>query len=61
MIDSDIGHILEVDLEYPIELHEKHIDLPFAPEHMNNKLIPNLNDKRNYKIHVVNLRLCIKQ
>ena len=52
--------ILEVDLEYPKELHDLHNDYPLASERVmckNNveKLIPNLRDKKNYVIHYKNL------
>ena len=30
--DSDKGYILEVDVEYPKNLHNLHSDLPFLPE-----------------------------
>jgi len=32
--ENEFGHILEVDLEYPKELHDKHNEYPFCPEHM---------------------------
>ena len=47
--------ILEVDLEYPKELHDLHNDYPLAPERIMcenkvEKLIPNLRDKEKYII-----------
>ena len=32
--DSDTGHILAVDVEYPKRLHKLYNDLPFLPEKM---------------------------
>ena len=53
--------ILEVDLEYPKELHDLHNDYPLAPERLVlgkvEKLVPNLNDKIKYVIHYENLKL----
>ena len=53
--------ILEVDLEYPEKLHDLHNDYPLAPERVTvnkvEKLIPNLNDKKNYVIHHETLKL----
>ena len=55
--------ILEVDLEYPKELHDLHNDYPLAPEQIEvnktKKLIPNLWSKKNYVIHYENLKQCL--
>ena len=32
--DSELGYILEIDLEYPTTLHDEHSDYPLAPESM---------------------------
>ena len=53
--------VLEVDLEYPEELHESHNDYPLAPERIKinkvEKLIPTLGDKQKYVLHRENLKL----
>ena len=56
--------ILEVDLEYPENLHDLHNDYPLCPEKVKckngvEKLIPNLRDKKNYVIHYKNLIQCL--
>ena len=54
------GSILEVDLEYPENLHGVHNEYPLAPESLKvnkiHKLIPNLQDKTKYILHYKNLR-----
>ena len=58
--DDGVGCILEVDLEYPRELHDTHNEYPLAPESLKinkvNKLIPNLRDKTKYVLHYKNLQ-----
>ena len=53
--------ILEVDLDYPEELHSAHNDYPLAPESLKiekvDKLIPNLMNKEMYILHRDNLLL----
>lgn len=60
LVQDDTGYIFEVDLNYPLELQDLHIDLPFAPEHIDSKLCPNLRDKKNYKTHIMYLNICLK-
>ena len=57
--------ILEVDLEYPENLHDLQNDYPFCPERVEckngvEKLIPNLRNKTKYIIHYKNLIQCLK-
>ncbi|XP_043264093.1 uncharacterized protein LOC122404229 [Colletes gigas] len=64
-LDSTMGYILEVDLEYPQHLHEAHTDLPFCPTRdkppgkRQEKLLATLYDKNRYVIHYRNLQQCI--
>ena len=50
------GYLLDVDVDYPEELHEKHNELPFLPEKMEidkvMKLVPNLFNKKQYVVHI---------
>ena len=73
--DGKKGLILEVDLEYPQELHDIRDDYPVTPEKVkvsNNmlsaynisiglvsKLIPTLRDRKEYILHYRNLHLCL--
>ena len=56
--------ILEVDLEYPENLHDLHNDYPLAPEQIVvnkvSKLIPNLGNKKRYVLHYENLKQYLK-
>ena len=50
--------ILEVDIDYPEDLHDLHNDYALAPERVKignvEKLIPNLKNKTNYVVHYEN-------
>ena len=58
------GYILEVDVDYPQELHVKHNSLPFFPEKMEingvEKLVANLFNKTKYIIHINALDQALK-
>ena len=58
--EGDTGYLFVVDLEYPKNLHKLHSDLPILFEGMKinkwNKLVCNLNDKKNYPVHILALK-----
>ena len=58
--NNDKGYILEVDVEYPKNLHDLHSDLPFLPEIRKidkcNKLVCNLYDKKDFVVHITSLK-----
>ena len=55
--DSPFGFFLEVDLDYPVELDDKHNDLPLFPEprsvqgSKHTKLMTKLYCKERYVLH----------
>ena len=60
MMKRDCGYLLEVNVQYPKELHNHHNDLPFMCEKIRvngvEKLVPNLYDKEKYVIHIKALK-----
>ena len=50
------GYLLQVDVEYPKELHENHNELPFLAERMKigreEQLVLNIRDKKGYVVHI---------
>ena len=62
--ESIRGCVLEVDLEYPVELHDEHNEYPLAPEGVKvngkRKLIPHLGNRENYVVHHEALRQLLK-
>ena len=63
--ESDEGCFLEVDVQYPEKLHERHSNLPFLPERMKienfEQLVANLQDKTEYVIHIRNLKQALNR
>ena len=53
--NSDLGYLLEVDINYPKHLHELHSDLPFLPAKQN-KLLTTFEDKKKYVVHISALK-----
>jgi len=62
MHNSKYECLLEVNLEYPKELHDAHNNYPLASESVKvgtvHKLNPNLNNKTKYVVHNENLKMC---
>ena len=57
---NDEGYFFEVDVQYPKELYEFHMELPFLSERTElvkmKKLVTSLHDKNEYVIHIINLK-----
>ncbi|XP_077272782.1 uncharacterized protein LOC143903198 [Temnothorax americanus] len=64
--NGDVGYILEVDLEYPGDLHDANADLPLCPTRdkppgkRQEKLLATLYDKSRYVTHYRNLQQCLR-
>ncbi|GFV25209.1 uncharacterized protein TNCV_4304061 [Trichonephila clavipes] len=64
--ESDVGYILEVDLEYPSDLHDNHSDFPLAPENKppsnckEPRLLTTLERKTKYVLPYSNVKLYLK-
>ncbi|XP_057305260.1 uncharacterized protein LOC130642191 [Hydractinia symbiolongicarpus] len=62
--DIKYGYLLEIDVDYPKDLHDKHNELPFLPKrkmiHRVEKLIPNLEHKKKYVVHIGALHQALK-
>lgn len=64
--DSNIGYMLECDLEYPENLHDFFVDMPLFATHevppngKFKKLLRTLENKKEYVIHYKNLQQAVK-
>ena len=58
------GYLLEIDVEYPKELHENHNELPFLAERMKigreEKIVQNLENKKEYVLYIRALDQALK-
>ena len=54
--NSTVGYFLDVDIEYPRNLHKMHGELPFLPDRKKirkiEKLVCGIEDKEKYVIHI---------
>ena len=62
--DRISAFINTIHIEYPKELHENHKELPFLAERMNigmeEKLLANLKDKKEYAVQIKTLNQALK-
>ena len=58
------GYLLEVDVEHPKEQHDNHNELPLLAKRMKigreEKLVPNLKNKKGYIVHIRALDQALK-
>lgn len=59
-LSKEYGYILEIDLKYTEELHDKHKDFPSATIKSSEKLLLTLKDNHKYVVHYVTLNKYIK-
>ena len=70
--NSSVGHMSDVDLEYPDQLHELHNDYPLTPEQLQichnmlsnycsnvSNIVPNLGNKSRDVLHYKNPQFCL--
>ena len=53
--DRDARYLLEIDTDYPQELHESHRDLPFLSI-KKEKLLTTLENQQKYVVHIAALK-----
>lgn len=65
-LQQDKSIILEVDIHYPVAIHNQHSQLPFCAQHVvpekctQRKLMCTLEDKERYVIHLKTLEQCLR-
>ena len=55
------GCFLVVDLDYPLELHDKYNPFAMCPDHLDKRLDAHLWNRREYGIYYEGLRVAINQ